>query len=205
GRTAARMEFTVAVVGVIAAKENAANALAGKAVDPRHGVFEAVVTRVAELQESLQRAEGDGVTGHPRTTDALQLDVRPGNHTCQAKSADGGAKQVGVLSRTAAQQSTVRTVQSNLLNVSAESAGTVMVLSVHVVCDRAADGHKARAGCDGRKPAFREEHLNKIPQTHAALTADHPRRLVETENAVQATAINQLAAAVEAGVAIAAS
>src|SRR6516162_8001784 len=95
-------------------------------------------------------------------------------------------------------------MQGEPLNVGAKGAGTVMVLTMDVVCDRAADGDEAGAGSHGHKPAFGEEGLDDIRQAHAAFAANHSRRFVETQNTVQTMAVDEVAARVEAGITVAA-
>src|SRR5215469_3789430 len=95
-------------------------------------------------------------------------------------------------------------MQGEPLNVSAKGAGTVMVLTMDVVGDRAADGHEARAWSDGHKPAFGEEGLDDIRKAHAAFAANHSRGFVETQNSVQTMAVDEIATRVQAGITVAA-
>ena|SRR5579864_7206386 len=87
----------------------------------------------------------------------------------------------------------------------AKSSRAMMVLAVHIVCDGAANGDEAGARSDGRKPAFGEEYLDQVGEADAALAANDPRGFVEGEDTVETAAFDELAAAVEAGVAITAA
>jgi hypothetical protein len=80
-----------------------------------------------------------------------------------------------------------------------------MVLTVDVVCDGAAHSYEAGAWSDGEKPPFREEYVENIGESDATLAANHPRRLVESENAVEAMTVDKVATSVETRIAVTAS
>lgn len=80
----------------------------------------------------------------------------------------------------------------------AESPRTMMVLTVDVICYGSADGHEACAGSDGKKPPFWKKYVENIGQADTAFATDHARRFVETENAVEALTLDEIAACVEA-------
>src|SRR4029077_12194868 len=82
-------------------------------------------------------------------------------------------------------------------DVSAKGSRTVMILPVDVVGNRSADGDEARAGRDWKEPSFRDEYVENIGKADTAFAAQHASRFVESENAVKAAAIDQLAARIE--------
>ena len=96
-------------------------------------------------------------------------------------------------------------MQSDLLNMSAEASRAVMVFAMNVVGDCSANGNEARAGRDGKEPSLRQKHIDDVREADAAFAAQHPSEFVESENAVEAAAVDQFAAGVETGIAIAAS
>ncbi len=96
-------------------------------------------------------------------------------------------------------------MQTDLADVSAEGPSTVMVLTVDVVGDCAANGDEACAGRDRKEPSFREKYVDDVGEADAAFAAKHASRFVESEDAVKAPAVDQFSAGVETRVAIAAS
>ena len=56
----------------------------------------------------------------------------------------------------------IRTMQAELRNVRAKRSGAVMVLSMDIVGDGAADGDELGAGSDWKKPAFGKKYLDDI-------------------------------------------
>src|ERR1035438_2570111 len=96
-------------------------------------------------------------------------------------------------------------MQADLADVRAESPRTVVVLAVDVVSDSPADSDKASAGRDGKEPPFREEYIDDVGEAHAAFAAQHPRGFIETQEAVEAPAVDQFATGVETRIAVAAS
>ena len=102
-------------------------------------------------------------------------------------------------------QSVVRAMQSDLANVSAEGSSAVMVLAVNIVGDRSAHGDEARAGRDRKEPSFRKKYVDDVGEADAAFATQHASGFVETQNAVEAAAVDQLTARVEARVAITAA
>ncbi len=67
------------------------------------------------------------------------------------------------------------------------------------------DGDEASAGRDRKEPSFREEYIDDVGEADAAFAAEHAGGFVETENAVEAAAVNQFASGVETGVAVTAA
>ncbi len=96
-------------------------------------------------------------------------------------------------------------MQSKLAHVSSEGSGTVMVLAVYIIGDGSADGDESRARSDRKKPAFGQKYVNDVRESDAAFAAQHARRFIETENAIQAPAVDKCSAGIETGVAVAAT
>jgi hypothetical protein len=96
-------------------------------------------------------------------------------------------------------------MQANLPDVRAEGSGAVMILAMHVVRDRSADRNKASSGSNGQEPSLRQKHVDDVGKADAAFAAHHARGFVKPEDAVEATAVDQIAAGVETRVAVAAS
>ena len=88
-------------------------------------------------------------------------------------------------------------MQADLVNVTAESSSAVMVLAVDVVGDGPANSNEASARRDGKKPSSRKKYIENVGQADTTFAANHARRFVETENAVEASAVDQFAAGVE--------
>ena len=135
--------------------------LSGKTVEPRHGVFKAVIAFAAQVEKSAQRLKGDGLGVDPGTGHAFELDVGPGDYAGQSEAADGGAQHVGIFFGIADNQSVVRAMQADLADVSAKGSGAVMVLAVNIVGNRSADGDEAGAGRDGKEPAFGKKYVDE--------------------------------------------
>ena len=64
---------------------------------------------------------------------------------------------------------------------------------------------EAGAGRDGQEPSFRKKYVDDVGEADSAFAAQHASRLVETENAVETAAVDQFAASVETGIAVAAA
>src|SRR5215469_7957103 len=94
-------------------------------------------------------------------------------------------------------------MECNLVNVSAKSPCAVMVLAMYVICDCSAHSDETCSWRDGEKPSFRKKYVDKIAESNATLAADHTRGLVETQNPVEATTLDQPAACVEARIPVA--
>jgi len=93
-------------------------------------------------------------------------------------------------------------MEGNPVNVSAKGPCAVMVLAMYVVCDCPTHSDETCSGRDGEKPPFRKKYVDKIAESGATLAADHPRGFVETQNPVEATALDQPAACVEARITV---
>lgn len=93
-------------------------------------------------------------------------------------------------------------MKGNLMDVSAKGSGTVMVLAMHVVGDCPAHGDEAGSRCDREKPPLGKKYIDNVAESNTALAADNSRGLVESENPVEAMTLDQVAACVEAGIAI---
>ena len=78
----------------------------------------------------------------------------------------------------------VRQAHAQALHVRAEATFAVMVLTVHVAGDHAAERHELGSGCDRREPTPRDEQTIELRQAEARLGAHHPRRSIELEDAV---------------------
>lgn len=89
-------------------------------------------------------------------------------------------------------------MKCNLVNVSAKGPCAVMVLAVNVVRDCAAHSDETCSRGDGEKPPFGKQHIDKIAESDATLTANHTRGFVEIQNAVEAPTLDQAAACVKA-------
>jgi acetaldehyde dehydrogenase (acetylating) len=96
-------------------------------------------------------------------------------------------------------------MQRNLAYVTAKGSGTMMVLSVDIVGDRSADGHEASARSNRKKPSPREEHIDDVGKTDAAFGSKEAARLVETKKSIEALAVNEASAGIQAGIPIAAA
>src|SRR5262249_44246360 len=86
-----------------------------------------------------------------------------------------------------------------------KGASAVMVLSVNVIGDRAADRHELGARRYRKKPPPRHDELEQVSKSQAALAADPSLLEIGGDEAVQAGAAPQVAAIVQAAIAIAAA
>lgn len=89
------------------------------------------------------------------------------------------------------------------MNVSAKGPCAVVVLPMHVVCDCPAHSDEACSRRDREKPTFGKKYVNKIAKRDTTLAADHSRGFVETQNPIEATTLDQVAACVKARIAVA--
>ncbi len=143
---------------------------------------------------------GDGRSGH-----AAQLQLDPGDQPGEAEAADGRGVEFGVVGRAALAPRAVGAKQFEAPHMAAEGAGDMVVLAVHVVSQCAAKGDEARAGGHRQEPAARQQVADDIVEQHAGLGTQHACRFVEGEVAIEAARLQQLAAGVDADVAVAAA
>src|SRR5271165_1854766 len=153
----------------------------------------------------MQGMEGNQFGVDPGAGDALELDLCPGNHAGQTETADGGTQHIGIYFGSADHHTVVRAMQCDLADVVSEGSSAVMVLAVDVVSNGSADGHEARAGRDGKEPSLRQKYVENVGEADAAFAAEHASRLVETQDAVETAAIDQLTSAVETRIAVTAA
>ena len=66
-------------------------------------------------------------------------------------------------------------MQRHLVHMSAKGTGTVMVLTVDVVCDSPAHRDEAGPRSDRKEPPFGEEYVDHIGKAHTALASDYSR------------------------------
>ena|SRR5436190_14742162 len=85
----------------------------------------------------------------------------------------------------------------------AKRTGAVVILSVHIIGDGSADGHKLSARRDWKEPACWNRDFQNIAERDARFTPETSRLFVEAENTVQSGAIKKCPTFVEARVAIA--
>ncbi len=78
----------------------------------------------------------------------------------------------------------------------------MMIFPVHIVGYRAADGHESRTRRDRQEPAARDRDLENIREAHSRLTKDVALLCVKTEDPVQAGTLDQVAAVIQAGIAV---
>jgi hypothetical protein len=118
--------------------------------------------------------------GHPPQTDRDTLDM-PG----QSHSADGRAKNGGLLSFRTTERTARRQKQIQPGDMGAEGAVDMMVLAVDIRGDGAAEGHELGAGHDGQEPASRKEGFDDLGEAYARfgdqesgglVKRDHPRQ-----------------------------
>jgi hypothetical protein len=86
--------------------------------------------------------------------------------------------------------------------MTAEGAGAMMILAVHVVGDGAAERDEARSGRHRQKPAARNRQGQDLVEQDAGFAAQQPRLLIEGDEAIERTRIDQPTAGVQTDIAI---
>src|SRR5208337_2643497 len=137
--------------------------------------------------------------------DLDELQFRPFYDSGQAESADRRAEHFRKLRGVEGQPLSVATQQAESDDVIAHAADAVMIFSVHVVGDRAAERDKPSAWRRRKKPALWRDDAKNFRQGDARLRAQPPGLGVERNEPVEPAHFDQRAFAVEAGVAIGAS
>ena len=89
--------------------------------------------------------------------------------------------------------------------MAAEGAGSVMVLAMDIVGERAADGDEAGAGRDRRKPAGRHGELQQAVEQQAGPAGQQAGFAIEEQDFVHSARVDQRAALVQAGIAVGAA
>lgn len=93
-------------------------------------------------------------------------------------------------------------MKGNLANVIAKGPGTMMVLAVYVIGDCPGHGDEAGSRRDWQEPSLGKKYVDNIAESDTALAAHHSGGFVETKNAVEAMTLDQVAACVEARIAV---
>jgi hypothetical protein len=158
-----------------------------------------------QVEEFVDVAEADGLTIHPRAWNPPQLQLRPGDDACQAQAPDGGAEPLGVFLRRANQPLAIRTQQLEAMNMSAESAGAMMILAVNIVRNGAPDSHMTRAWHHRQKPTGWHGKAHDFRQQHPGFARQDTCFLVEVNEAIERTREQQGAPDIQTTVAVAAS
>ena len=86
-----------------------------------------------------------------------------------------------------------------------EGTGLVVILAMHVVGNRPANGDKTRSRRHRQKPAARHEHIEDVGQQRARFTDQNATLSVEGNQMVESARLQQRRTAVQANVAIAAT
>ena len=74
-----------------------------------------------------------------------------------------------------------------------QSACAMMIFSVHIVGDRAANGHKSRTRRDRQEPAARNSDLKNIREADPGFTVDEAPVCVKIKDSVKAGTLDQIA------------
>ena len=190
----------------IATEQDAATEVlaACRTIHPGHGELMLTVRCRRQGEELVQVAEASALGLNPGARDGPQLDLHPGDEPGQTQAANSGGEPVGVLGRRAAAATSVGAYQFEGADMVAKGAGTVMVLAMHVVGHRPAQGHEAGAGGDGQKPALGDDEVEDLRQQDPGLGAQDALFGVEGDEPVQAAAEQEVTAVVETDIPIAA-
>src|SRR5215469_3148407 len=188
---------------VVSAQQDSAHIASGEAVHPRDRIFVIHIAFSAEFEEGFERPERHDINFDPGTCHSLQLNIGPGDQPGEPKPPDGCREHVGILLGIAQYEPIVRALEAELENVASEGSGAMMVLSMNIIRDGSTDSDKARSGCDREKPALRKKGVNDIGECDTAFTAKHAAVLIECEKSVQAPAIDEMTARVQARVSVA--
>ena len=136
---------------------------------------------------------------------AVELQLHPEDHAGQPEPADGRGEQLGVFLGRQRQHLAGGARQADRVHVRAEGAGMLVVLAVHVVRDRAAEGHELRSRHDRREPAVRHGHAQQPVERQPGLGAQHAALAVEGHDAVEPVGDDQPPALVQAHIAVGAA
>src|ERR1700704_91703 len=93
----------------------------------------------------------------------------------------------------------------NLAYVSAESSSAMMILTMNIISDRSADGHKTGSWRDREEPTFGKEYIDNVGKTNPSFAANDAARFVEGENTIETLAVNQFTPVVETRIAVTAA
>ena len=187
---------------VVAAEEDSA-LRAGEDVHPRHRVLEFGVALQREREKLVQPGERDRLHPDGGDRNPPQRDLGPGDEPSEPEPAHGRLEQLVVGSELL--RFAVGAKQLELAHVRPEGAGPVVVLPVDVVRDRPADGHVLGPRNDRNKEAARHEQAEDLAERHPRFAAQAARLGVEGDEPVEPGGPQQLAAVVQAGVAVTAS
>jgi hypothetical protein len=77
------------------------------------------------------------------------LDFSYADHTGEAETANGCRKPIGILRARTKAAGAIRTDQFKGANMFAEAASDMVIFTMHIISDSAADGDKTGAGCYG--------------------------------------------------------
>ena len=86
--------------------------------------------------------------------------------------------------------------------MTAEGSGAMMVLPVHVVCERAAERNKPRPWRGRQEPAARNGEGEQRRKRKAGLRAQDPGCIIEGHETVEAAHVDRFAVAVDAGITV---
>ena len=123
--------------------------------------------------------ELNGLTVNLAGDDGFELNLGPGNQPSEAQPSNRGPVPLHILIRGAFYLSTFTADQAKFQYMSAKSAGYVMVLSVDVVGNRAADGDKLGARTDRQEPSLRNGKVEYLSEGDASFTAKNSSFWVE--------------------------
>ena len=188
--------------GTTAAEEPAAERAAFRqAIDPGDRVGP-IAARLRGAEEAVEVAQAFGLDDEVGRGDPRELQIDPDDDAGQPEAADRRAEKLGTVSGADLDGGAVAPEQSEPQDVAAEGAGAVMVLAVDVVRDRAPERHEFGAGRHRHEPAARYGERQQRPDRQARLGPHHAARPVGRDQPVEPSGADEMAAAVEADVAV---
>ena len=114
-----------------------------------------------QLEELVQMVEAMRALDERRRA-GLHLYLGPGDETGQAQTADRREITIRMLAPRAFDTRSIGAQQFEPNNVVAEAAVYVVVLSMHIVRNRAADGDELGARRHGQKPPPRQNQIDDV-------------------------------------------
>ena len=157
----------------------------GCAVDPGDTELMLLIEFGREREELIEIAKALGYPIDLAGADRRQLDLGPLDQPSQTQAADGRVEEVGLLTRRADRAARIRAQQSEAAYVPPEGATPMMILSMDVVGNGAAQSDVLGARRHRQEPAMGNRHRENFFQRHPSLGCQHARRPIGTEEAVK--------------------
>ena len=174
---------------------------ARQAVDPGHRVGP-VVAVLRDAEEAVEVGQAQRLRFEIARRRGLELDLDPGDDAGEPEAAHRGGEEVRPHVRPDLDRLAVAADEAKGTDVAAEGSGAVVVLAVDVVGDGAAERHELGARRHRHEPAAGHADGQERADRQSRLGPNHAGRPVGRHDAVEPAGAQQVAAVVEAHVAV---